>query len=182
MEYEFDVAISYKSEMEEKAVKLVDYLTADGWRVFFAPGRQQELLSQKIYQKLYDVYKNRSLMKVLMISESYLSSEWTLLEKRVSMESTKDDRQRLVIVNYTDHTILPGDLSPLHYLNGKKLYEDEIAAIVTERIRQYRSGNQGEFKKTRKEKGEKSGNRSKSITINHGIIAGDNAHFKNIKF
>ena len=40
MEYKYDIAISYKSEMEEKAAKIADFLMADGWKVFFAPEEQ----------------------------------------------------------------------------------------------------------------------------------------------
>lgn len=176
MKYEYDVAISYKSEIENKASKIADYLRADGWKVFFAPIEQQELLSEKIHQKLYDIYKNKSLMKILLISDSYLSGEWTSLEKRVSLESTKEERKRLLIVNYTDQIILPGELGPLQYLNGQKLQEDEIASVITERLKKYLTDYVGE-------KTEELEHTGKSVNIinNHGIIAGDNAVFGNIQ-
>lgn len=178
MKYEFDIAISYKSEMEDKASKINDYLIEDGWKVFFAPARQQELLSEKIHQMLYGIYKNKSYMKVLLISENYLESEWTSLEKRVSLESTKEERKRLLIVNYTDKLVLPGELQPLQYLDGRKYQEDEIAALITERL-------QILMKKSDPIPSSVGGKQSASgnnVTINNGIIAGDNAHIENIHF
>lgn len=185
MNYEYDVAISYKSEIEAKAAKINDYLTEEGLNVFFAPARQQEMLSEKIHQMLYGVYKNQSLMKVLLISESYLDGEWTALEKRVSLESTKEDRKRLLIVNYTDQIILPGDLKDLQYMDGRALQEDKVASLVTERIHKFlRKNAKGEREKEIKEEftGEKRSAVKKVIIHNKGgIVAGDNAHFGNIQ-
>lgn len=175
MNYEYDIAISYKSEIAERAAKINDYLLADGWKVFFAPDKQQELLSEKIHQMLYGIYKNKSLMKVLLISESYLEGEWTSLEKRVSLESTKEDRKRLLIVNYTDQIVLPGELQTLQYLDGNKFKEDEIAALVTERLKKCVVDiERGDNEKQ---------NRDVSVKVvnNGGIITGNNAHFGNIQ-
>lgn len=177
-DYEFDIAISYKSEIEEKASKIHDFLAEDGWEVFFAPDRQQELLAEKIHQMLYGIYKNKSLMKVLLISESYLEGEWTGLEKRVSLESTKEDRKRLVIVNYTNHVILPGEIGELQYLDGHKLKEDEIAAFITERLKKFVLH---DAESPVGEKWEKNRHAAENMVVNnHGIITGDNAHFGNI--
>lgn len=177
MGYKFDVVISYKSEIKDKAMKIADYLTADGWKVFLDQSEQQELLSEKLHQKLYDIYKNKSLMKVLLISDSYLNGEWTALEKRVSLESTKSDRRRLLIVNYTKLVILPGELQSLQYLNGREVYEDEIACTVTERLKKYLKDNKNEDIEKIKPK-----RKNAEIINNHGIIAGDHANFGDIHF
>lgn len=179
MKYEYDIAISYKSEIEEKASKIADYLIADGWKVFFAPIEQQELLSEKIHQKLYDIYKNKSLLKVLLISEAYLDGEWTSIEKRVSLQSTKEERKRLLIVNYTNHITLPGELQSLQYVDGNKLHEDEIASLVTERLKKYLENSA--YKKQNDAAKTEHMDKVMNITINHGIIAGDNASFGSIQ-
>ena len=185
MYYEYDIAISYKSEIEEKAARLNDFLTEDGWRVFFAPARQQELLSEKIHQMLYGIYKNESLMKILLISDSYLEGDWTGLEKRASLQSTKTDRKRLLIVNYTDQLILPGELQALQYLDGRKYTEDQIAALVTERMMDCMLKNmKNSLDQNIKDDAEKTPiNKSGNLVVNnHGIITGDSAHFDNIYF
>ena len=97
MKYEYDIALSYKSEIQEKVTRIADYLKADGWEVFFAPYRQQEMLSEDVHTTLYDVYKNKSFLKVLFITESYLVSEWTQLEMRMALNSTEEERSRLLI-------------------------------------------------------------------------------------
>lgn len=177
MKYQYDVAISYKSEIENKAMKIADYLMKDGWKVFIAPVEQQELLSEKIHQELYDIYRNKSLLKLLLVSENYCNGEWTALEMRMSLESTKNDRKRLLIVNYTDRLTLPGNLQELQYLNGKKFREDEIASIVTERIEKYFKKNKKEIEQEKQQEKRSSVN----IKINNGIITGDNTHFGDIQ-
>lgn len=185
MNYEYDVAISYKSEIEEKAARINDFLVEEGWNVFFAPAKQQELLSEKIHQVLYGIYKNKSLMKVLLISDSYLTGDWTSLEKRVSLQSTETDRKRLLIVNYTDQLVLQGELQMLQYLDGRKYTEDQIAALITERIKNFVLKNtQDSLQFNRKENAD---NHSESRTgqtviYNSGIMAGDHANFGDIHF
>lgn len=176
MKYEYDIAISYKSEIEDRAEKIADYLKADGWKVFFAPFDQQALLAEKLHKELYDIYKNKSLMKVLLISEAYLNGEWTSLEKRVSLESTKEERLRLLIVNYTNQKKLLGGLQALQWLDGRKFQEDEIASLVTERLKIYLR-NHTEREIRRDEHADKSIN----IIKNYGIITGGNAHFGDIQ-
>lgn len=167
----YDIAISYKSALNQEASRIADYLMADGWKVFFAPIEQQELLSEKLHKKLYEIYKNESLLKILLIDDAYLMGEWTQLEKRVSLESSKHDRKRLLIVNYTGD-VLPDELNVLVFLDGTRLHEDEIAVIATERLEQMQK------------QGRKNGNTGKESSVvinnNYGVITGDNAHFGDI--
>lgn len=182
MDLQFDIAISYKNEIEEKAARIKDFLEVDGWKVFFAPERQQELLSEKIHQMLYGIYKNRSIMKVLLISDNYLTGDWTALEQRASLQSTKEERKRLLIVNYTDLLVLPGELQPLQYLDGRKYTEDQIAALITERMHEFVLKNKSRTDPCKKDRLEKSSQFSaaKIIVNNNGVITGDNASFGDI--
>lgn len=183
MDYQYDVAISYKSELEQTAARINDFLVEDGWEVFFAPERQQELLSEKIHQMLYGIYKNKSLMKVLLVSDNYLTGDWTALEQRVSLQSKKEDRKRLLIVNYTDLLVLPGELKSLQYLDGRKYTEDQIAALVTERMHDFvLKKEQRVDEDMKKELGRSKIISSEKTIINNngGIIAGDNSNFGDI--
>ena len=172
MEYKYDIAISYQSNLEKSASRIADYLQAEGLNVFFAPAKQREMLSEKLHQKLYDVYKNQSLIKVLLITESYLKGEWTSLEMRMSLDSTKNERKRLIIINYMGMD-LPNNLKSFVYLNGKELHEDQLASIIAQRLRELQYNAEKTKQKT---------NTSSEIRNNHGIITGDNAHFGEIHF
>ncbi len=179
----YDVVISYHSEIEGIAKKIYDYLCADGLDVFFAPEFQQEMVSEKLHAKLYDVYKNQSYLKLLLVSPKYDKSEWTLLEKRMALESTKNDAKRLVVVNYTGEELM-GDLCSLVYIDGKKYREDQIAAFVKERIQsQRKESNSGrpDFQSSEQGKGQTESSHVINY-INKGLSLGNNATIGNIYF
>ena len=67
MSYKYDVAISYQNEIEDKAAKIAGCLRRENLQVFFAPERQLEILSENLYEVLYDTYKNQSLTRLLLV-------------------------------------------------------------------------------------------------------------------
>lgn len=179
MEYKYDVAISYQNEIEKRASKIADYLQVEGLNVFFAPDRQEEIISEKLYEVLYDIYKNKSLVRLLLVSDAYLSSEWAQLERRVSKGESREDRRRRIVVDYTETQSLPQELKILVYIDGKRKFEEEIASLVAIRTRELKSGFGEEKKPNTPIKEEE-----KTVVVqnNSGIIIGNNAKFGDIKF
>lgn len=170
----YDVVISYQNEKFTEAKKIYDYLKVEGLNVFFAPENQQEMVSEKLHTKLYDLYKNQSYLKLLLVSPQYLTSEWTQLEKRMALESTKNDNKRLVIVNYTGENLLD-ELSVFTYIDGEDKTEDQIAAFVIERLRDSnRLSNQKQNMQSEKQ--------ITSSWVNNGIAIGNNASIGEIHF
>lgn len=170
----YDVAISYQNEKYKEAKKIYYFLKSEGWNVFFAPENQQEMVSEKLDVKLYNLYKNQSYLKLLLVSKRYLTSEWTQLEKRMALDSTKEDNKRLVIVNYTKEN-LSEELSEFIYINGMDKTEDQIAAFINERL-----------KSLNRQPGLEPNTQYKSqVTsswVNNGIHFGDNAKIGDIHF
>lgn len=179
MKYEYDVALSYKSEVQDKVKRIADYLIVDKWRVFFAPYNQHEMLSRDIHTTLYDVFKNKSMFKFLFISDTYVDSEWTALEMRISLNSVKE-RERVLIINLAQNIQLPLKYRNLLYLEGKDKTEDEIALFLTEHMKNYGIENEKIKEKCDDEKWGSKKEEGVTITINKGIIAGNKATFGNI--
>lgn len=178
MEYKYDVAISYQSEMEKKAQKITDYLKTEGINVFFAPEQQLDMISEKLHKALYNIYRNQSFLRLLLVSDSYLSSEWTLLEKRVSESQSESDKKRRIVVDYTETKSLPPDLKELVYIDGKCKYEDQIAVFTAEYFRKLSlefTGNDSKKETNQREK-------EKVVINNNGVMIGDHAHFDNFNF
>lgn len=176
MEYKYDIAISYQSEMEEKAQKITDYLKTEGLNVFFAPECQLDIISEKLHTALYDIYRNQSFIRLLLVSDAYLSSKWTLLEKRVSESQNESDRRR-IIVDYTETKSLPKDLKELVYIDGKSRHEDQIAVFTAEYIRKLKLDFESNDAKKEMDYSEE-----RKVVVNHGVIIGDHAHFDNFNF
>lgn len=183
MSYKYDVAISYQNEIEDKAAKIAGCLCKENLQVFFAPERQLEILSENLYEVLYDTYKNQSLIRLLLVSDLYLTSEWTQLEKRVSQAEKPSDMKRRIVVDYTTNQELPKDLKQLVYIDGNKLYEDEIASLVSRRVKDLKNED-GERREPEKE----ILIQNKIIQNNYGTInnktvnIGNNVHLGDINF
>ncbi len=132
--YKYEIAVSYESESESYVKEVVDYLLREGWRVFFAPYRQDTMISGKLKPELYQIYQNESLVDVLFVTEKYLRSQYTQLEKRSALRCARTDGQRMIIVNFIEGD-LPEELKEYVYVNGD-LESDEVADIISKRVKQ----------------------------------------------
>lgn len=173
MGYKYDVVLSFSSEKEDEIAEIATFLVAASLQVFFYKDRQQELLSQNLLHKTYRIYHEESLVKVLFLSPNYAKKRLTQLEKRLAKDSTKMQKERLIIVNYMGDGIDP-EFKDVIYIDGTKMKTDEIAMLIAERV----------YTIKRELKSEKLEDmRGKTVVYqNQGIVAGDNASFHNIKF
>lgn len=146
--YKYDIALSYQSKSEKLVQAVSNYLKSEGWNVFFAPNNKKELLSENLNSKLFQVYQNESLVKVLFITKEYLNSEYTQLELRRSLSSSQDNERRLIVVNFIGESI-PEELKPYVYLEGTGC-EDEIAFQISERVKELK-GTKSKLEKTEQE-------------------------------
>lgn len=177
--YKYDVAVSYDAQSKELVKKVVTFLKSENFEVFFDIDRKSELLSENLEAKLYQVYQNESLVKVLFVTDKYLKNEYTLLEARRSFISAKDNHRRLIIINFMGKE-LPEPYSDFAYLDGS-LPADEIAYAVGERIRELKKecGSRVKAAESRPDTKIYIENIN-SIGKNDGIVAGNNASFRNI--
>lgn len=172
MMYRYDVALSFAAEMEETVRKVNWYMEAEGLNTFFFSERQKELLSQNPYKSIYKVFQSESLVKVLFVTLGYYESEWTGIERRRALDSTKEDSRRLIVVNYIDKK-LDRELKTYIFAEGNKLEADEIASYIISRVKEIK--NERQIMK-------KEESTTNIIVQNKGIITGDNAVFHNIQF
>ena len=94
----------------------------------------------------------------------------------MSLDSTKEEPKRLIIINYMGEN-LPDNLKDFIYLDGQKMYEDEIASMIIQRIQNMRKAHMD-----KKGEGEKRQYTEESIMINNngGIVTGNGATFSNL--
>lgn len=181
--YKYDVALSYESGLQEFVKEVSAILTAEGWNVYFALDCQREMLSQNLKSKLYQIYQNESLVKVLFVTDKYLQSQYTMLEKRRSLSSAHENERKLIVVNFIGER-LPEDLKPFVYLDGEN-YPDDIAFWVGERIRELKATvlHHDDMGKTDNEKKTVSeATKINVMTNTGGIVFGDNANLRHVSF
>lgn len=172
MDYKYDVALSFSDEKKREVGKIANYLEAAGLQVFFYKNRQQELISHDLDKKTYEIYHEQSLVKVLFLTERYGERIYTQLEKRLSIDSTKMQRERLIIVNYLGNKI-EAEFGKVIYIDGNNEKTDEIAMRIQQRVLDIKGA--GMRRKPNCEN-------KYTVVNNKGIVAGDNASFRNITF
>lgn len=180
--YKYDVALSYESASRDLVRRVAGYLRSESWRVFFAEDEQQEMLSEPLREKLYQIYEYDSLVKVLFVTDKYLQSEYTMLEKRCSLRSTRNSVRRLIVVNFLGKKI-PEDLRDYVYLGGNT-YADEIASFIGRRIAECRDQVTADIgRPTAQEADDSDTPQTGGVNIvNNGNFFGNNANLKNVKF
>lgn len=180
-EYKYDVALSYESASRDLVRSVAGYLKSESWRVFFAEEEQEEMLSEPLRERLYQIYQRDSLVKVLFVTEKYLQSEYTMLEKRCSLRSTKNHVRRLIVVNFIGKG-LPEDLRNFVYLDGNS-FADEIASFVGRRVAECRDQDAADTERpTGPKKEEDARVQVTSVNINKGYQFRDHTTIKGGNF
>lgn len=181
--YKYDVALSYESESQNFVQEVFAILAKEKWNIFFAPDRKKELLSQNLKSELYQIYQNESLVKVLFVTDKYMQSQYTMLEKRRSLSSARENERRLIVVNFIGER-LPEELEPFVYLEGDN-FPDDIAFWISERIKELKAAesSQNDIEDKRNEKKSiAEGTQINVVTNDGGIIFGNNADLNNVSF
>lgn len=173
MRYKYDVALSFSSEKEVEVKKVANYLEEAGLQVYFYKKLQDKLISQDLDRKTYQIYHEQSEIKVLFISRCYEEHEYTQLEKRLSVDSTKNEKERLIIVNYLGKKI-EKEFGKVIYIDGNDNKADQIAMLIQRRLLQ--------IKREKRQDKQEHGENYITVNVNHGIVAGDNASFRNLIF
>lgn len=171
----YDVAVSYESGNRTIVQEIVEYIKSEGYSVFFDIEKREEILSEHLKAKLYQVYQNESLVKVLFVTENYLQNKYTLLEARRSINSATENRRKAIVVNYIGEQ-LPEPYKSYTYLNGD-LPADEIAYLIAKRVEELKGG-KADLKKNFKE-----GDLLNPVSVikgNSGIVTGNNSVISNV--
>ncbi len=122
-----DVAISYASKEEHYVSRVVNILEMEGIKVFFAPRREEEFLGMDLITKFYEIYRYESLFVAGFISEDYLKKDITMHEAKTALLREKSENRNCFIPVCFQDKVLEGLNPDVHYLNGDKLKEVEVA-------------------------------------------------------
>lgn len=101
----------------------------------------------------------------------------------MSQAEDPSDMKRRIVVDYTINHELPEELKKLVYIDGNKLYEDEIASLVSRRVKDLK--NEDEVQRGPEKEIPL---QNKIIENNYGTInnktvnLGDNVHLRDINF
>lgn len=128
--YQYDVAISYASEQEQYVSRVYKILKMERISVFFAPNREEEFLGRDMITEFYEIYRYKSRYVACFISEEYLKKDITMHEAKTDLLRQKEEKRNCLIPVCWGTARLDGLDPDIHYLNGDRLREVEIAEKI----------------------------------------------------
>lgn len=131
MRYRYDVGISYESIQRDYARHLASDLKKAGYRVFFDGYEQGGLFGKNLARELPRIFGHDCRLIVVCISESYVSSEYAMLEWK-SIASRQESGNVLPI--RFDGAELDGLSEHCVFLNAERYDPSAVAAEMIERF------------------------------------------------
>lgn len=134
----YDVAISYASEQEQYVRRVAKLLEMEKLKVFYAPNREEEFLGKDMITEFYEIYRYKSLFVACFVSEEYLKKDITVHEARTALLRTKEEKHNCLIPVYFGGARLNGLDPDIHFLDGDKLREVEVADKIKSIVNNYK--------------------------------------------
>lgn len=139
-EYEYDIAISYASEQETYVRRVAKILEMEKLRIFYAPNREEEFLGRDMITEFYEIYRYQSMFVCCFVSEDYLKKDITVHEAKTALLRTKEEKRNCLIPVYFNGARLKGLDPDIHFLDGDRLREVEVADKLKLIVNNYLEG------------------------------------------
>ena len=133
MDYKYDVAISFSNNDRIVARQIAESLMNRGIHVFFDEFADSNLWGRDLYQYLINVYEQSRLCLVI-ISESYTKSQWTITEFR-NLSAHSRFRESFAILPIVVGKAPTGFLGNIAYVDWSATDAEHISNMVEERLR-----------------------------------------------
>lgn len=137
----FDVAISFAGEDRKKAETLSDILRRRGLRVFYDEYEKASLWGKNLYTHLSDVYQNKAIYCIMLISEYYAKKLWTKHEREAAQARAFLEHEEYILPIRLDETEIPGVSLTIGYLRWPPETPETIADALIAKLDRIKSGN-----------------------------------------
>lgn len=125
--FSYDVAISYASEQEQIVSRAAKILSADGFKVFFAPEEERAFIAEDMISSFYRIYRYESRFVAAFVTEDYLRKDITMFEATTAMLRRREEGRNCLIPIYFGEAKLPCLDPDIHCVKGDGLREVELA-------------------------------------------------------
>lgn len=130
----YDVALSFAGEDRAFVKEVASELKENGIRVFYDEFEKAKLWGKDLYQYLSEVYKTKSLLSVIFISEHYANKLWTSHElKSLQARAFEENKEYILPVRF-DETKLPGLHDTVAYIDGKGLSPSGLCELIGQKL------------------------------------------------
>jgi hypothetical protein len=132
-EFTYDVAISYASSNRAQAAELAKKFRSKGLRVFYDKDQIPDLIGKNLLDQLWRIYRDKSLLCVILGSQSYNNSVFAQHERQAAQDRNliNPGYIALVKIENTEINYFP---STFQYLDWNEYGSEKIAELVIEKI------------------------------------------------
>lgn len=131
---EFDVAVSFADEDRAYVERVVRELQRLGVRVFYDADHGVELWGRDLATEFDEVFRHRSRLVVIFISEHYVRKPWTRHELRSVLARALRERDVYLLPARIDDADLPGLPDTVRHIDCREATPEQLAAMVHEKV------------------------------------------------
>lgn len=135
--YKYDVAFSFAGEDREYVEQVALFLKKKNIAVFYDYFEEENLWGKNLISYLEEIYTYKSKYCVIFISKDYVKKEWTSYESAAAMvrmlNSNLKQIEYILPVKF-DETKVPGVLSTIGFINGKRKNPDELGNLIIKKV------------------------------------------------
>ncbi len=154
--FEYDVCVSFAGENREVVQDVVGSLKRRRIKCFYDFDEQATLLGKNLFTYLDEVYRVKARFCIMFISEHYPLKLWTNHERQSIQARMFESKDDYLIPVRLDDTEVPGVLSTLGYIDGRRHSTSEVAALIQQKV-------QGKVKPKKPTAKLKAGSSAKSV-------------------
>ena len=133
-EFDHDVALSFAGEDRHYAEELAALLKKNEYKVFYDEYERAQLWGENLYDKFFEIYKNKSRYCVMFVSKYYAQKLWTNHERQSAQARALEENVAYILPIRLDDTEIPGILPTVGYLDLHTTSIDEIYQVLVEKL------------------------------------------------
>lgn len=130
----FQVGLSFASEDREFVEPIAKALRDRGVAVFYDNFFEAEIWGKNLQEFLSEVYTSHCQYCVVFVSQAYLDSEWTKLERRSVQETALRMNEEYLLPIRLDDTNLPGLSKDVAYLDLRERSTSDVVDFLSKKL------------------------------------------------
>lgn len=137
LDYDYHVVLSFAGEDRVYAEELATALKNRRLWVFYDIDEQSTLWGKDLYQHFHNLYSNRAIYCMIIVSEAYYNKRWARHELRSAQERAFKDKKEYILPVRLDNTQIPGIAETIGYIDAHTIPISKIASLVLEKVLDY---------------------------------------------
>lgn len=133
--FKYDVAISFAGKNRDIAKKLANQLQKYHLEVFYDENEQADLIGKNLYQHLKEIYLEKCLYCIVLVSEHYLQRKWpSKVELPATQERDFVSDEEYILPLLLDDTKIPGIERTTGNIDLRKMSIEEASELIVHKV------------------------------------------------